>query len=180
MCKSFFKFQITQTTNVLLYKIEQGVNKRWGVEGSLNDSEFKLFDLEDPEKFVNVQSSSNGVLFFETVSGYLYEVVDGETEGAVVTFAGPVNALLAQSLMPRMTYFSGTLKAKYDDMEDYVGIQEFMSIREERHNGKPNPQDRYGWRVNMKFDNEFRPWLPKFWGMKSKKPQKKSKKFKRG
>ena len=177
--KCYFKFEITQTTSVLLYKIEQGVNKRWRIEGDLKDNEFRLWALDDFQKFIDVQVG-DGVLVFETVNGYLYEVVDGEKDGAKVTFEGPVNALLAQSLMPRMTYVHETRVGKYEDMDEYVEIQEFMKIREERHNGEPNPQDKYGWRINMKFDNELCPWLPKFWGMRSEKPQKKSKKFKRG
>ena len=177
--KEFFKFEITQTTRVLLYKMEQGVNKHWGIEGDVKSDEFRLFKLDEPEKYVEVEVD-DGRLFFTTVNGYFYEVVDGETDGARVTFEGPVNAMLAQSLMPRMTYVHETLVGKYEDMDEYVEIQEFMKIRESRHEGKPNPQDKYGWRINMKFNNELRPWLPEFWGMRSEKPQKKSKKFKRG
>ena len=177
--KSYFKFEITQTVGVLLYKIEQNANKRWGIDGDVKGNEFRLFKLDEPDKYVDVEVD-NGRLYFATVNGYFYEVVDNEEDGARVTFEGPVNAMLAQSLMPRMTYVHETLIAKYEDMDDYVGIQEFMEIREERHEGQPNPQDKFGWRINMKFNNELRPWLPKFWGMKSLKPQKKSSKFKRG
>lgn len=50
-------------------------------------------------------------------SGYEYLIQDKEDgDGAEVTFSGPVNALLAQSLMPRMRYVPGTLRGMSEDM----------------------------------------------------------------
>lgn len=176
--KSYFKFEITQTINVLLYKIEKGAGKRWGIDGNVKDEKFKLFKLDEPEKYVDVEVDDNR-LYFTTVNGYKYEVVDKVKDGAEVTFEGPVNALLAQSLLPRMTYVPNTLWGKYEDMELYVEIQDFMEIRELKHEGKPNPQDKFGWRINMKFNNELVPWFPKFWGDNAVKINKKKGKFSR-
>ena len=98
-------------------------------------------------------------------------IEDKEGGGAEVSFQGPVNALLAQALMPRMTYVPGTLRAMSEDMPDYASIAEFMEIRAERNAGCPNPQDRHGWRVNMKFNNELVPWLPPFNGDRRENPK---------
>ena len=176
--KSYFIFEITQTINVLLYKIEKGAGKRWGIEGDIKGKEFKLFKLGEPEKYVDVEVDDNK-LYFTTVNGYKYEVVDKVKDGAEVTFEGPVNALLAQSLLPRMTYVPYTLWGKYEDMALYVEIQDFMEIRELKHEGKPNHQDKFGWRINMKFNNELVPYFPEFWGDNAVKINKKKGKFSR-
>ena len=131
-----------------------------------------LRETGHPENFVAVKVFPN-VIHFTTVRGYVYLVEDKKGDGANVTFHGPVNALLTQSLMPRMTYIRKTLVGMCSDMSDYVSIAEFMAKREERHNGEPNPQDKHGWRVNMKFDNELVPWLPAFEGEMRSKRQKK-------
>lgn len=159
--RSFFKFQITQTTKVLLYKIKMGDGKRWSVEGSEAEGRLVLHELDRPENSIEVKVTS-GVLQIKTVHGYEYTITDKEGDGADVSFHGPVNALLSQSLLPRMTYVPETLSGMSSDMEDFVPIDEFMELREKRHAGRVNPQDKFGWRVNMKFDNELCPWLPPF------------------
>lgn len=170
--ESFFKFEISQTTKVLLYKISKGDGKRWDVEYDANGKPAFLRETGHPENFVAVKVFPN-VIHFTTVRVYVYLVEDKKGDGANVTFHGPVNALLTQSLMPRMTYIRKTLVGMCSDMSDYVPIAEFMAKREERHNGEPNPQDKHGWRVNMKFDNELVPWLPAFEGEMRSKRQKK-------
>lgn len=159
--RSFFKFEITQTTKVLLYKIKMGDGKRWSVEGSEAEGRLVLHEPERPENSIEI-GVNPGVLRIRTVHGYEYTVIDKEGDGADVSFHGPVNALLTQSLLPRMTYVPETLFGMSSDMEDFVPIGEFMELREKRHDGQVNPQDRFGWRVNMKFDNELVPWLPPF------------------
>lgn len=159
--ESFFKFQITQTTNVLLYKIKMGDGRRWGVEGSAEEGRLILRQLDRSENNIEIKVDP-GVLMITTVHGYEYTVTDREGDGADVSFHGPVNALLTQSLLPRMTYVPETLFGMSSDMDDFVPIDEFMELREKRHDGQVNPQDRFGWRVNMKFDNELVPWLPPF------------------
>lgn len=159
--RSFFKFQITQTTKVLLYKIKMGDGKRWSVEGSEAEGRLVLHEIDRPENSIEVKTNT-GVLQIKTVHGYEYVIADKEGDGAEVSFHGPVNALLTQSLLPRMTYVPETLSGMSSDMDDFVSIDEFMELREKRHAGRVNPQDKFGWRVNMKFDNELVPWLPPF------------------
>lgn len=178
--ESFFRFDITQTTHVLLYKIEQGEGRRWLLGSGDSDNTLFLHELKRPkENFVLIEIGT-GVLKFTTVHGFIYVVTDKDGDGAEVSFHGPVNALLTQSLLPRMTYVPETLVGMSSDMEDYVPIAEFMKLREQRHNGEVNPQDKFGWRVNMKFNNELTPWLPPFKGEMREKPKKKSGKFFRG
>lgn len=171
---SYFKFEITQTTKVLLYKMKMGHEHRWLVEGSTEDAEFKLREIRHPENSIIITSCPN-LLTITTVNGFEYKISDKEGDGAKVFFHGPVNALLTQSLMPRMTYVPETLIGKTDEMEDFVSIQEFMELREQRHGENSNPQDEHGWRVNMKFNNELFPWLPKFKGQMRDKSQKRKK-----
>lgn len=170
--ESFFKFEISQTTKVLLYKICKGDGKRWNVEYDASGHPAFLREIEHPENFVQIKVLPN-TLHFTTVRGYVYLVEDKKGDGAEVCFNGPVNALLAQSLMPRMTYVRETLVGMSSDMDDYAPIAEFMAKREKRHNGEVNPQDKHGWRVNMKFGNELVPWLPAFNGEKREKSKKK-------
>ena len=170
--ESFFKFEISQTTKVLLYKISKGDGRRWNVDYDEGGKPVLLREIGNPENFVQIKALPSA-LHFTTVRGYVYLVEDKKGDGANVTFNGPVNALLTQSLMPRMTYIRQTLVGMSSDMEDYAPIAEFMAKREERHNGEVNPQDKHGWRVNMKFDNELVPWLPPFDGEMRSKPKKK-------
>lgn len=178
--ESFFKFEITQTTTVVLYKINNGNGKRWTVEGCEADGHMVLREINYPENNVDVIITP-GALKITTVRGYEYQITDLEGDGAEVVFHGPVNALLTQSLMPRLTYVPETLLATGSDMDCYVPIGEFMAHREKRHADRINPQDKFGWRVNMKFNNELVPWLPSFKAeRRDKQAKRKSGKFARG
>ncbi len=159
--QSYFKFEITQTTQVLLNKIQAGKGKRWTIKKGKDDQTILLEEIGKPENVATVRVVPN-VLHITTVRGFVYIVEDKKSNGANVSFSGPVNALLAQSLMPHMTYVPQTLWGKTSDMFEYVPIQKFMELREKRHNGRVNPQDQRGWRINMKFNNELTPWLPAF------------------
>ncbi len=177
--ESFFKFEITQTTKVLLYKIEKGNNKRWLLEKNEDGSQIILRDLKRPDdNFVTIKVFTQ-TLHITTAHGFVYVIQDKSGDGAEVSFNGPVNALLAQALMPRMTYVPQTLRAMSSDMDGFTDINEFMERRAQRHNGKVNPQDKFGWRVNMKFNNELEDWLPPFKGGMRDKSAKKSGKFSR-
>ena len=174
--KSLFAFEITQTTNVMLYKISQGQGRRWTIDGNLESSEFKLRDIKRPENFIIVTKAPSKMTI-TTVSGYVYEITDKKGDGAKVIFHGAVNGLLVQGLLPRMTYVSGTLKGKTEDMDEFVSIDEFMETRQKRYDelGTQNPQDKHGWKVNAKFHNELCPWLPASNNFKSS-PREKTKK----
>ena len=101
--QSFFRFEITQTTKVLMYKIRMGDGKRWNIDG---DEECGHITLMEPGRSVNntlVLLGQGYMRIITACSGYEYLIQDKEDgDGAEVTFSGPVNALLAQSLMPRM------------------------------------------------------------------------------
>jgi len=195
--ESFFRFQITQTTKVLLYKIKMGDGKRWILSADDDSNALLLRDMKRSQDNVVKINVYDGALRFETVHGFVYLVQDRKPDGANVSFHGPVNALLTQSLMPRMTYVPGTLlgmssetqpdapETQSPDREEegngfFVPIAEFMAQREQRHNGRVNPQDKFGWRVNMNFNNELVPWFPPFKTEMREKPKKKSGKFFRG
>lgn len=174
--KSTFRFEITQTRAVMLYKIIQGDGKRWTIEGDPSGTAFSLHDLKKPENFITVKSMP-GKIIFETTNGFVYEITDKKGDGANVCFHGPVNALLTQGLLPRMSYVPETLIGKTDEMDEFVDIQEFMKLREERHQrlGTENPQDKHGWRVNANLNNELYPWLPPSNNLRTKQPKKKGK-----
>lgn len=164
---STFKFRVKQTKEVMLYKIGVNSGKKWLVEGNVSDKEFYLCEVNMPENKVKVFSDEVS-LKIQTANGYEYTITNKGKDGAEVVFAGPVNALLNQALVPRMTYVEGTLVGKSDDMSDFAPIGEFMKLRAERYGDKPNPQDRHGWRVNMNFNNELYPYLPEYRGNKTK------------
>ncbi|MBE6452887.1 MAG: hypothetical protein E7012_05320 [Alphaproteobacteria bacterium] len=178
--ESFFKFEITQTTKVLLYKIKNGHDRRWIIEGDVESSFFSICELGNKQNKAQFRVSENKIVII-TAHGYEYQIVDKPKDGAKVLFHGPVNALLTQSLIPRMTYVPTTLVGKTNEMEDFVCIEEFMILREERHGDNVNPQDQHGWKVNMKFCNELYPWLPMFRESfrMTKKQRRQSGKFKR-
>lgn len=177
--RSFFHFEITQTTKVLLYKMKQLSCKKWNIDGDETSGHFELVDLNHEENKTLVMTG-DGYLKFITVGGYEYVVQDKTTDGAEVSFAGPVNALLTQSLMPRMTYVPNTLEGMSEDMEDFMPIAEYMAVRAERNARNPNPQDKNGWRVNMKFNNELTPFLPEFYGDGRENPKKRKRREKAG
>lgn len=173
--KSFFKFEITQTVQVVLYKIARGGGKRWNVVKK-DEKHLILQDIQNPENQTLVDVYSD-IVKITTAHGYVYTIVNKDGDGAEVDFQGPVNALLTQSLMPRLTYVPYTLRAMSSDMTGFVGIDEFMARRSERYGNKPNPQDVHGWRVNMKFHNELVPWLPAFKSQMREKTPRRSGKF---
>ncbi len=179
--QSFFRFEITQTTKVLMYKIRMGDGKRWNIDG---DEECGHITLMEPGRSVNntlVLLGQGYMRIITACSGYEYLIQDKEDgDGAEVTFSGPVNALLAQSLMPRMRYVPGTLRGMSEYMPDYAPIGEFMRIREKRRAGDPNPQDAHGWRVNMKFNNELVPYFPPFEGEMRENPKKRRRRERTG
>ena len=174
----YFRFEITQNVKVLLYKIEKGDGRRWNVEKNKDvPNRLELTETDNPSNRTETTTGPGYMQIITACSGYSYLIEDRKGGGAEVHFAGPVNGLLAQALMPRMTYVPHTLTARSEDMPDYVPIDEFMAIRAERNAAEPNPQDLHGWRVNMKFNNELVPYLPPFNGnMRESEREKRRKK----
>ncbi len=161
--ESYFKFEITQTVAVLFYKVRMGDGKRWWLEKI--DGGYVLHQLypEGKEKQDNqskVELRGEHTMVITTVRGFVYTIVDKEPDGAEVSYHGPLNSILMQSLMPRMTYVPKTLVGMNNLMDDYVPIDEFMALRAERHGNEPNPRDAKS-QVNRVFYNEI-PGLPKF------------------
>lgn len=161
--ESYFKFEITQTVAVLLYKIRMGDGKRWWLEKI--DGGYVLHQLypEGKEKQDNqskVELKGEHTMVITTVRGFVYTIVDKEPDGAEVSYHGPLNALLMQSLLPRMTYVPETLVGMNNLMDDYVSIAEYMRLRKERHGENINPRDKWS-QLNRVFYNEI-PGLPTF------------------
>ena len=154
--KSSFKYQITQSVQLLPYKIKVNNGKKWTIEEG--DSYILLKHIKDPTKVTCVVLSSENVLEIVISGGFRYIITNLPKDGAEVIFYGPVNALEAQALKPKVTYVPNTIVAKTEDMEDWVDIDEFMEDRAMRNADNQNPQDKNGWRVNMKFNNEFVPY----------------------
>lgn len=178
--RCFFRFEITQSIKVLMYKINQGDGRRWNIDGEEERGRILLREIGRSVNSTLVLLGDGYMRIITAFDGYEYMIEDKEGGGAIVSFQGPVNALLAQALMPRMTYVPGTLRAMSEDMPDYGSIAEFMEIRAERNADSPNPQDRHGWRVNMKFNNELVPWLPPFNGERRENPKKQRRKERAG
>ena len=168
---SYFKFEISQTVQVLLYKITEGAkpkkklngNPRWVLDGSEDIGVMSLHAFDKPEICTLITITDNS-MEITTPHGYEYSIKNHpDKDGAIVVFHGPVNALLQQELMPRMTYVPKTLVAKNDDFNDYVSIEEFMEARAKRNADNPHPQDKFGYNVNKYFNNELAPWLSDSW-----------------
>ena len=189
--QSFFRFEITQTTKVLMYKIRMGDGKRWNIDG---DEECGHITLMEPGRSVNntlVLLGRGYMRIITACSGYEYLIQDKEDgDGAEVTFSGPVNALLAQSLMPRMRYVPGTLRGMSEDMPDYAPIvvtsneacdaSVATSILQDWFLDKPLFAMPHGWRVNMKFNNELVPYFPPFEGEMRENPKKRRRRERTG
>ena len=174
---SFFRFQITQTVEVLLYKIEQGDGKRWIVEDTRTAKKkgtIILRDVDRPDNYATISVNEDVMTIRTSYNAYEYRIMNLLMDGAQVYFAGPVNALLAQSLMPRLRYVPQTLVARTSEMPEYVSIVEFMEDRARRNANNPNPQDRKGYKVNARFCNELAPYLPEAHGLT--KPRRRQKK----
>ena len=168
---SYFKFEIKQTVQVLLYKIKEGAkpkkklngNPRWVLDGTEDIGVMSLHAVDKPENSTLITITDNS-MEITTPHGYEYSVENHpDKDGATVVFHGPVNALLQQELMPHMTYVRETLVAKNDYNSEYVSIGQFMQARAARRANNPHPQDQYGWKVNRYFNNELAPWLPDSW-----------------
>ena len=160
---TYFKFEIKQTVDVLLYKIKNGNGKKWNVEDDAKAGMLILRETGNPDNRTEI-ILRDGTMQITTVHNHHYTIFNKKGDGAIVGFHGPVNALLMQSLLPRMTYVPGTLLATNDSFDGYVPIAEFMEARAKKHGDKVNPQDKFGWRINQAFNNELAPWLPSYRG----------------
>ena len=74
--QSFFRFEITQTTKVLMYKIRMGDGKRWNIDG---DEECGHITLMEPGRSVNntlVLLGQGYMRIITACSGYEYLIQD--------------------------------------------------------------------------------------------------------
>lgn len=171
-----FKFDITQTSKVMLYKVKVNAGKKWNISGNVEDKNFRLVAIKDNEKYIEVVINDGGMTL-TTVRGYHYKICDKPKDGATVVFEGPINALLVQALLPKMTYVPQTLTAMADGETEWSDIETFGEIRKKRNPDKENPQDRHGYKVNAKVNNEI-PFFPPSRAIKVAEPE--AKKEKRG
>lgn len=181
--KSIFQFRISQSIDELLENMEKRDGKDW----KLIFREPCSLQLMDPDynSFANIWLGRNickvnksGEILFGKImiiktawSGFEYDIrTYPDEQGSEVRFYGPLNGLLTQLLLPRMSYVPHTLMGKYENMAEFVSIDKYCQIREERHAGQINKQDSYGGWVNLAFNNEI-PSLPAWVDKKNEEPE---------
>lgn len=135
---------------------------------------FGDYQLQDPRYrgcHATVKEEDRKLSIWTAIGGYKYEITPRRGGGSCVEFSGPVNGLLAQNLLPEMTYVPHTLKGKFVDKETgrdltaYMDMQpygEFRALKNEQvidgswEYGEPgNLQDGYGYQINARFNNEI-------------------------
>ena len=135
---------------------------------------FGDYQLQDPRYrgcHATVKEEDGKLSIWTAIGGYKYEIIPRRGGGSCVEFSGPVNGLLAQNLLPEMTYVPHTLKGKFVDKETgrdltaYMDMQpygEFRALKNEQvidgswEYGEPgNLQDGYGYQINARFNNEI-------------------------
>lgn len=161
---SVFHFSIEETVEELRDRIKNPACDEFGEKAwEVRDYDGRYYfsdDFSNCRARAYLDDSPQGrLIIISAMSCFKYEVTNLPQGGAEVFFDGPLNALLRQNLLPKMTYISHTLEAKYDDMEDFLSIEEYCFLRKEKAEGKANDQDVYGFWVNKNFYNEI-PCLP--------------------
>lgn len=164
------KREIDEDGNVTIRKTPSLA--RWKYKETENG--IKLED-RDFDSVADVKKTDNGIDILTAWSGFEYKIRDNQDKpGAVVEFNGPINGLLRQNLLPKMTYVPGTLEAKFidaqsgEDLTSYMGINQYGEIRKEKNKRNSrsdeedfgNSQDYFGYNVNRAFNNEL-DFLPK-------------------
>lgn len=133
--------------------------------------DYTLWDTDFRGCFASVRKKDEKLSITTALSGYKYEITPRRGGGSCVEFSGPVNGLLAQNLLPEMTYVPHTLKGKFVDKETgrdltaYMDMQPYGELRALKNEqvidgfweyGEPgNEHDRYGFQVNERFNNEI-------------------------
>lgn len=137
----------------------------------IEDGKYELEDTDWCGCYASVRKEDEKLSITTATSSYQYEITPRRGGGSCVEFSGPVNGLLAQNLLPEMTYVPHTLKGKFVDKETgrdltaYMDMQpygEFRALKNEQvidgswEYGEPgNLQDGYGYQINARFNNEI-------------------------
>ncbi len=166
--------------SVFQFDIEENIADLKKDMESRNGADFKIaktspynYEIIDPAFEYNgggtayLHIEKNSMMVETALSGFKYSINENPKGGSSVTFEGPANALLNQNLLPKMTYVPKTLKAKFTDNEtgkdltDYLDIHSYGILRAEKNKKanawgeKGNNQDKYGYNINAKFNNEI-------------------------
>lgn len=202
--RSIFRFNIAETCQEILDKLEADSKKFMKQERFMDNNGEVSFSNKEPVNPWDYKKCENGDIYLwdldfpcaaivhpkpdeqamtiETAGGFIYEICDFVDEnfenpsGATVYFDGPINGMMQQTLLPRMTYVPFTLEGRFYDpdtnksLTPYLKMDDFGYYRELKNKkiisdnysyDRPgNQQDVYGWQVNKLFNNEI-PFLPK-------------------
>lgn len=138
-------------------------NKPWDLMGS--EGKYELWDT-DFDCYASVTVEEDKMKIETAWSGFEYEISQNKNGGSTVEFSGPLNALMRQNLLPKMTYVPGTLEGKFvddkGDLTPYMPIEKYCALREQKNHGRKNEQDVYGAHINACFNNEipaFKEWV---------------------
>ena len=166
---SVFQFDIEEN----IADLKKDMESRNGTDFKIAKTSSHNYEIIDPALEYNsggtayLHIEKNSMTVETALSGYKYSINEYPEGGSFVTFEGPVNALLNQNLLPKMSYVPQTLKAKFTDNEtgkdltDYLDIHSYGILRAEKNKKanawgeKGNNQDKYGYNINAKFNNEI-------------------------
>lgn len=178
---SVFKFEVKENVKDIIHNIKEGAQQKTysyiGHDGSYNEYSEKRWDLKrtedgdmyliDPNwnnSYATVKSTLKGIEIETATGHYTYSITQNENQGCTVEFNGPVNGLLNQNLLPKMTYVPKTLEGKFvskngADLTPYNSIDTYGLLRDIKNGKQGNIQDDYGFNINRNFNNEI-PFLP--------------------
>lgn len=163
---SVFQFDINETIKDLKNDLERRNYRDFEV-WKIDANRYGISELMGGGGGSSELTVGKGKMSIETALGVKYNITEKPEGGSRVTFEGPVNALLDQDLLPKMTYVPYTLSAKFIDSEngkdltDYMNMNSYGFLRAEKNKkadewgDKENPQDGYGYHINAKFNNEI-------------------------
>lgn len=166
--RSVFTFEITESVGDVLSNIlhPRGDKKdNWDIQ-HLEDGKLWMWDKNWP-CCAKVEYSDKEMKIETATAQYSYHIKPNKgRKGCLVEFQGPLNGLMNQVILPKMTYVHHTLEGKFvdqagKDLTKFMPISEYCMLRDAKNkqpdeNGKTgNLQDYYGYQVNMKFNNEI-------------------------
>lgn len=166
---SVFQFDIEEN----IADLKKDMENRNGADFKIAKTSPHNYEIIDPDfeyssgGTASLHLEKNSMTVETALSGFKYSITESPKGGSSVTFEGPANALLNQNLLPKMSYVPKTLKAKFidgetgKDLTDYLDIHSYGLLRAEKNKKandwgeKGNNQDKYGYNINAKFNNEI-------------------------
>lgn len=175
------------TKTAFYFRIEENVFELYSsILNHQHDEKEPIWEVFDGVMYDRNISSAQGAGFqidarqealkvFTAWSNFIYYIYNLPEGGAEVFFFGPLNAILNQNLLPKMTYVPKTIKVDKEqvkglkrnllglpeekwislDVSAFISIDEYSKFRNEENKKKTNPQDKYGARINSRFNNEI-------------------------